>query len=222
MRAHGTRTKYVHDHCRCLLCRIANARYASAIYTRTRRRPWRCRCVGGGRLWLVTNDAGAVELRTTDRTAAIERRDELNATARAGAVDEPHWASPAMARRHLCALVARGIGLRRIAVVAGVSRSRLTELLRGHACRPDRPRRRRCKASTVERILAVQTTAHAAGARVPAAETWSRIEALRTAGWSKARIARALGKQRAALQLGRRYVLERNAAAVRGLTGAAP
>lgn len=218
-RAHGTRTKYVHDGCRCLPCRMANARYAQEQYARTYHRPWRSRCVGGGRLWLVVHETAVVDLRSASSDVARARRDELNAIRPPRAATEtPHWISPAIVRRHLRVLQSAGIGLRRIAELSGVSYSRLVELRCGLARRRDRPRRRRLKSATAERIFAVAPHA-APGARVPAAETWARITALRAAGWSKARIARALGKQRAALQLGRQTVLQRNAAAVARLVG---
>lgn len=220
-REHGTRTKYAHDRCRCLPCRMANSRYETARQA-ARRMPWRVHSVGGGRLWIVRSaDTREIAVRTHDPLEAAVRRDELNATFRRVAdLREPLWASRGTVgtvRRHLAALAACGIGLHQVARLARLSRQRLQEIARGRGLRPDRPRRRRLKQATAERILAVMTTGAAPGARVPAAETWRIVGELLAAGWTKGRIAQALGAERAALQLGRDRVLRRNADAVRVL-----
>lgn len=159
----------MHDRCRCLPCRCANARYESA------------------------------------RSAAR----------RAG---QSPWAPPELVtrvRRKLRELRAAGIGIRTIVAASGLSRSRLTELYQGRSHRKDRPRRRRLKACTAHRILALEVPA-ALGAYVPATETWRIVHELRAAGMTKVAIAEGIG-QRRALQLGRTRVTARNARAVRAL-----
>lgn len=220
-RAHGTRTKYMHDGCRCLPCRLANTRYETERYARTAP-PWRVRCVGIHRKYLVQHrETKSIDLRTFDAAEAFARRDALNAQAKSIDLREPLWASPGTVgavRRHLATLAAGGVSLRRVEALAGVSRTRLLEVKNQRTYHHDRPRRRRLRQETAERILGVQTIATpAAGARVPAGPTWALIDALLARGVSKTAIARALGSRAKtpALQLRRDFVLQRSADAVR-------
>lgn len=109
------------------------------------------------------------------------------------------------ARRHLLRLSAAGVGRRRIASVTGVAASILSEVKKGI--------RRRIRARTERRILAVDTEIHRAlGSRVSAGRTWRLIGRLLDEGFTKGRIAQeALGNERAALQLGRHLIVWRSA-----------
>jgi hypothetical protein len=222
-RAHGTRVKYVVEHCRCAPCRDASRRYERERLAR-HRPMFRIRHVGGGR-WIVCHQRrGTLPERFTARADASALCDAMNAESRAlGFTPEPLWAAPGLVtsvRRELRSLAARGVGLRRVAMLLGCSRSRLLELVHDRSYHPNRPRHRRLKFVTAQRILGLGPAGTPApGAIVPAADTWRRVEVLRTRGLSKAAIARALGKQTPALQLGRERVLARNAAAVAALTG---
>lgn len=219
-RAHGTRTKFVHDKCRCMPCKLANTRYETARYARTAP-PWRTRCVTRHRLYLVQHrETKAIELRTYDRDEAFARRDALNTAAKATDLREPLWASPGTAhavRRHLAVLAAHGISIKRVAALTGISSTRLLEVKNRRSYHSDRPRRRRLRQDTAERILGVQTIAKpAAGAVVPAGPTWKLIDRLLARGITRSAIARALGStaKTPALQLRRDFVLQRNADAV--------
>jgi hypothetical protein len=215
MAEHGTRSRYVTMKCRCAPCRQANSRYQCQLEKQHRPWPYRTRHVGGG-WWLVVHCETKFEVdRSRDRSWAEATRDQLNAE-----IDraQPVWASPALTgqvRVHLRRLRQLGIGLHRVAQLTGLSRSRLTEILAGRAHRKNRPRKRRMKYSTAQRILATPIVP-AGGALVAAGPTWERIAALRAAGWTKRRIAQAIGRV-CQLQLRRTYVLARNAAAIAAL-----
>lgn len=215
-RPHGTRTKYVHDGCRCTDCRAAAARYER---NRVRRRTtYRLRHVGGG-WWLVLHRYRKHELfRSRDRDAAAAVCQRLNDDADNPA---PLWASSAVVaqvRRHIAGLRAAGFGLPRLARLTGLARSRILEMADGRGRHRDRPRRRRLKTTTADRILAVRLDApHAPGAAIDGAETWRQIDALRAAGWTRSRIALALGAQTPRLQLARERVLQATADKIRRL-----
>lgn len=99
---------------------------------------------------------------------------------------------PAPVRAHVEALQAAGLGMHRIAVLAGVAHSTISRLLYGKGGRAPQQKMQRTKA---ERILAVQadSTVFAAGAFVDAAGTRRRIQALVALGWTHKALAPYLG-----------------------------
>jgi hypothetical protein len=103
------------------------------------------------------------------------------------------------ARAHLLALSGAGVGRRAVGEASGVAITVIQQVRSG--------RRPQIRAATERRILAVDRQALADGARVPAGPTWRRVRELLAEGYTKARIARELGAQKPALQLGRRRVL---------------
>lgn len=114
-------------------------------------------------------------------------------------------------RRHVLALMSSpypgandGIGWRRVADLAEVSRSVVRGLVYGRRGKATR----RIKRQNAERLLAVGPDQQAAGALVSAEEVWRQIRELRDFGIPKTRIARALGSRAwtPALQLGRHGV----------------
>jgi hypothetical protein len=115
------------------------------------------------------------------------------------------------ARQHLQALSRAGMGRRSVADSCDVGSSILYLIKTG--------RKTRIRASTERRILAVDLAGASAGVRVPAGPTWRRIEQLLGEGFSKAELARRLGRKSPALQVGRRRVLARTAAAIERLLG---
>jgi hypothetical protein len=223
-RPHGTRTKYVWDGCRCFACRLANGAYENArAAARIARAPWRVRHIRTTAEWYVRNQVtGETDYRGPSQREAYEIRDALNALGRAQSDDEPLWADAGLVREvreHLGALAAAGIGLRQVSKASGISRHRLQEIARGTSSRGDRPRRRRLKYATAQRILVVGAAAPAAGALVCARETWRLIEELLAAGLRRYEIAAALGStaKAPALQLQKTRVRRTTAAAVRAL-----
>jgi hypothetical protein len=127
-------------------------------------------------------------------------------TARAAARKAGDWrglvdAGPA--RAHLVRLSRCGVGYKSAADAAGVARSVVAKVLSGDRCQ--------VRAHTSRRLLAVTEDARADASTVPAGPTWRRIKQLLEEGYTKARLARELGAQRPALQLGRARVLARTA-----------
>lgn len=103
-----------------------------------------------------------------------------------------------------------GIGWRRVADLAGVSRSTVHALVYGKRGKPTA----RIKRGHAERLLAVHPDDLADAALVWAGDTWRLVEELVDTGIPKVRIARALGQRGSGLQLGKRHVTVRNARAV--------
>lgn len=212
MRAHGTRTKYVHDRCRCRPCRMANTRYQTVLTALHSPGPYRMRVVHG--MWRVVRGEKGHEQcveRLADRVAALGLRDRLNTAWRHAQVLEPMWASDGLqraARAHMRQLRLAGIGLRRLSELTGIARSRLGEIRRGRGYQ--RRYKRKLRAETAERILGVPVTAEPfGGALIPAGQTWRIITGLVHAGIRKAAIARALGLRTPAIQTRHHRVLAR-------------
>jgi len=90
------------------------------------------------------------------------------------------------ARQHVRRLMSQGMGIRRVAQVAGVAHSTIAKLLYG--ARPTKKLER----GVAAKILAVRLDL-APGARVSAVGASRRLQALVTLGWSQAKLADALG-----------------------------
>lgn len=102
-------------------------------------------------------------------------------------------------RQHVKALLAAGVGARRVCVLAGVSRSILQSLMRGKTRDGRRePPSHRVSRRTAERILAVPIpdVPHglvAGGARVPAVGTVRRLQALVAFGYTRTYLGQRIG-----------------------------
>lgn len=130
-------------------------------------------------------------------------------TARARARKAGDWngiVDAAAARRHMLRLSCAGVGRHAIAEASDVALTVICEIRSG--------RKRRIRARTARAILAVTTAQRKDHALVSAAKPWRQIERLLEHGFTKARIAHELGRQTAALQIGKRRVTVRNAAAI--------
>ena len=133
-------------------------------------------------------------------------------TGRAAARKAGDWrglVDAAPVRAHLVRLSRGGVGYKSAAAAASVATSVVAKVLSGE--------RRQVRAHTSRRLLAVTVDARADASTVPAGPTWRRIRQLLEEGYTKARLARELGAQRPALQLGRVHVLARTAARVERL-----
>ena len=133
-------------------------------------------------------------------------------TARAAARKAGDWngvVDAAPARAHLLKLGRQGVGYKSVAAAASVAVSVVAKIRSGE--------RVQVRASTARRILGVTADARADASTVPAGPTWRRIRQLLEEGYTKGRIARELGAQRPALQLGRRRVLASTAVRVERL-----
>lgn len=102
------------------------------------------------------------------------------------------------ARRHVKALKAAGVGERRIAELAGISRTSLTKMLHGSASRGTGPSRK-VQGEVAAKLLAVplpDRTNHAViadNALVGAAGTIARMQALVAAGYPRSQLAARIG-----------------------------
>lgn len=101
----------------------------------------------------------------------------------------------ASARAHVLALVAEGVGTKRIAALSGVSTGVLSKLLYGHpnADGTRRPPTARVRQHTLDRLLSVTAEQLAGGARISSVGTRRRLRALVVVGWSQSKIAAQLG-----------------------------
>lgn len=104
-----------------------------------------------------------------------------------------------LARVHTLSLLERGMSLKRIAAVTGLSHGGLSKLIYGTSRRP--PSRR--VTYRTEDILTELELDVADGATVDRTEADEIIEELRGRGWTKAAIALALGSKTPALQVGK-------------------
>lgn len=144
----------------------------------------------GTRAKYVAERCRCAECRAANTTEQRRReRRKLYARWNGGAVEDLVDAEPA--RRHVKALMAAGIGRRRIAEVSGVSGGSLTKLLYGGPA--GRPPARRIRPATARKLLAVRANP-ADGARVDATGTRRRLQALVACGWTKTHLAAELGQ----------------------------
>ena len=98
------------------------------------------------------------------------------------------------ARRHLLELSSDGIGLRRVAAVSGPGRTPLQRIRSGEI--------KRVHQRTAAAILRVDADdARSDGALIDAAPARRYVDALRRRGWTKGRIALAMGARQPALQI---------------------
>jgi len=126
----------------------------------------------------------------------------------------------APARAHIVALMAGGMGLKRIVAVSDISQGLLWKLIYGKR-RPDgtRTTSQRIRPVTEQTILAI-TLDLAGGARIDSTGTTRRIQALVAIGWSQSKIAARLGIGRSnftAIAQGRTQVTTARAKAVADL-----
>lgn len=221
---HGVRARYVSG-CRCDACRAANTAYA-------RERAAVALTVVAE--LDVQEDGGALARggRTYRRACpGLPRRrgcafsSHLRKDSKGGLcaacrqeASADRVVSAVRARRHLAALSRQGIGRRAVAAASDVSETAISEIARGA--------KRRLRSSTERKLLDVTADALADHATVDAVDTWALVNELLEAGWTKAELARRLGYERPALQLGSERVLARTALRVRRLhrelSGVAP
>ena len=118
------------------------------------------------------------------------------------------------AREHIAWLRTCGVGLKTVACLSGVPHGALSKLVYGDTVRGPS---KRIRPATEKKILAVMPF-HATGAqKVPAGHTWRLLNELLAKGWTKGELARRLGNQSPALQIGRDLVRASTARAVERL-----
>ena len=104
------------------------------------------------------------------------------------------WTDATPIRAHIQTLQSCGMGLRRIADIAGCDRKRLQAILTGRPERNTGPQQR-VRPELAATILAIEPTLNNLGAAtvITATGTTQRLQALITAGWPKSHLAKALG-----------------------------
>lgn len=113
------------------------------------------------------------------------------------------------AREHLLQLSKLCIGRRAVRAATDIAESILQQIAQG--------KRLRIRQETERRILAVDRSARSDHSLVDAAPSWKILDELIERGYSKAQIARWLGKKTANLQLSRRKILACQAGQVQRL-----
>lgn len=113
------------------------------------------------------------------------------------------------AREHMAKLSAAGVGRRQVSDASGVADSILFSVVNGT--------RANLRALTERAILAVTVAAAADHALIDAKPTWKLLDALVAWGYPKSHLARELGRQTPALQIGRKQCTVRNAFEVQRL-----
>lgn len=142
------------------------------------------------------------------RCAACRRANTDYENARRAARLAGDWngiVDAAPARAHLLKLARLGVGRRAVAAATDIAHTVLSDVRSG--------RKRRIRARTERKILAVTKACASDAALVPARRTWRLLEQLLEEGYTKQRIARELGSKAKvpALQVSRDFVLARTA-----------
>lgn len=140
--------------------------------------------------------------RCYDCTSAGVLYEKLRAARKARGV-EP-YVDNTEAREHLLWLESRGVGLRTVSEVSGVSRSALSLIRKG-----TRPVSRQ---ATIDAILAVHVGQAAPGAVVDGTHTMKLLRELFALGYTKGEIAVRLGASTRALQVCKRGTIRRETA----------
>lgn len=122
------------------------------------------------------------------------------------------WNGPvdaSKARKHLLALRKKGVGRDAVHAASGVAATTIRDIASGV--------KKRIRARTERRLLAVTTDCREDGARVSAAQTWRLIAQLLEEGFTKQRLAEELGFKTRKLQFSKKQITVRNAARVERL-----
>jgi hypothetical protein len=138
------------------------------------------------------------------RAANTQYERERGAARRAG--DWNGIVDARLARAHLLKLSRQGVGRRAVAAASDVAETVLMDVRSG--------RKKRIRARTERRILAVTRECASDRALVDAGPTWALIDELLEERFTEAQLARWLGYDTPRLQFGRERVTVRNAADV--------
>jgi hypothetical protein len=115
---------------------------------------------------------------------------------------EPAFVDVTEARDHLAWLSGNGVGSRTVSEVTGLARSTVLSIARGEQVV--------ARQETIDRILAVGTHRAPDVTLVDAAPAWRLIDDLVYLGFTKGRIAMAMGKKKPAMQLNRHRITRRS------------
>lgn len=118
-------------------------------------------------------------------------RDRENARRRAKLYGRDHLTDAEPTRQHVRELMAHGMGIKRIAAVAGIHAPRIGDLLYGRGGKDPRPPRKKVSKAFEAKLLAVKLDL-ADGANTDNLGSIRRLRALVAMGWSQSRLARRL------------------------------
>jgi hypothetical protein len=110
------------------------------------------------------------------------------------------------ARNHIALLSKAGLGRNAMAAASDIAPAVISRIKSGQSAH--------IRKRTEERLLAVSKDAVSDAARVRAYPTWRQIRSLLAEGFTQAELARRLGYKSPSLQLGKKWILARNAARV--------
>jgi len=218
--AHGTRARYVTG-CRCADCRASNVR---RYHERQELGKAAARALPPApamplkRVWIGSD--GKARARVFKRACpgahrrgcpdrSYLRKDSKGGVCR-GCRARLIWngcVDTAPVRAHLRRLSRQGVGRRAVADAADVGETTVWFIYTG--------RKKQCRKTTADRILAVSRDHISDHALVPAGAAWRRLNLLLEEGFSKAELARRMGKR--SLQLKKTRITALNASKVERL-----
>lgn len=137
--------------------------------------------------------------------AANARYEAERAKARTGA-NRNGLVSANAAREHIARLSKDGLGRGAISAASDVAAAVISRIKSGQSTQ--------IRKRTEDKLLAVSKEAVSDAARVRAYPTWRQIKSLLAEGFTQAELARRLGYESPSLQLGKKWILARNAARV--------
>lgn len=194
---HGTRAKYVAAKCRCALCRAANTAYYHARRLRSLEQaaevvpngPPAEKVVRKRDRWGHVREfrfkiCPGVNGVPCPRQADPRKGSPVCADCRERATVWNGYVSSKGARKHLRRLSAMGIGYKAVAAASDVAQRVLSEILAG--------RKKRIRAQTEKRILAVDDGARADKSLVDGARTMALLRDLRARGFTLRDLTRRL------------------------------
>jgi hypothetical protein len=223
---HGTRARYTHG-CRCPACREANRLYYHECQRRAKElareleRQGAPARQGGGVTQRWTPPGGTPTIRVYRRACPgvfgkpCATRSHLRSDSTGGICGNclrklfGALVPADRAREHILALGRKGIGYKTVADAAKVATSIVANIRSGE--------KRRIRAETERRLLAVDEGCAADRDYIPAGETWRRIRDMLDWGYTKSEIAERLGYKTRALQFPLDRVTTANASRVKKL-----
>jgi hypothetical protein len=219
---HGTRSRYVVG-CRCDECRAANLAAYHELQRKAKEAAIEVHASAAGpqeQTWTAPD--GTKKIRVYSRSCPgvngepCSVRAHLRKDSTGGICGicrlKLVWnglVSAAPARRHLIKLSVQGVGYRAVADSCDVGKTTLQEILQGT--------KTKIRAKSLKEILAVDASAIADHALVPAGPTTKIVEKLLVDGFTRGGISKRIGNKTPALQIKKDYVLAKTAYRIKKL-----
>ena len=220
-RPHGTRSRYVSG-CRCDKCRAANREAYHKLQEEAKEAAREIKTEDSPREQVWTAPDGTKKIRTYKRACPgvngepCPIKAHLRSDSKGGVCGTCRvklvWnglVDAAPAREHLLKLSSEGVGYKAVADACDVGRTTLQKVLQGT--------KTQIRAKSLKKILAVDSSAAADHALVPAEPTWKIIKKLLEDGFTKGDISKRIGNKTAALQIKKDFVLAKTAYRIKKL-----